>query len=296
MFRRSDVPLEKDASARFLPWLIGFMVFLAALALTAANAVTNLADRWDTGLTGRMTVQVPPPPPGADDGVSMDTRVQAVLDVLRSRAGVERAEPVSKARMDKLLRPWLGDSTEGADLPLPRLISVVVDPGAAVTAARLEEAISPAVPDAVVDDHEQALGRFLDVVWTVKMLALLVLGLVAGAAVITVIFVTRTGLAVHRQVIELLHLIGAHDSYVAAQFQRHAMRLGLLGGVIGLALALGTLLILSQLIGVPESAVVPEVDLHVWQWALLLLLPVITAGIATITARVTVLRTLARMA
>ena len=296
MFRRSDVPLEKDASARFLPWLIGFMVFLAALALTAANAVTNLADRWDTGLQGRMTVQVPPPPPDSANGTSMDTRVQAVLDVLRSRAGVQRARSVSEARMDELLKPWLGDSMDGADLPLPRLISVVVDPGSDVTAARLEEAISPAVPRAVVDDHEQALGRFLDVVWTVRMLAFLVLGLVAGAAVITVIFVTRTGLAVHRQVIELLHLIGAHDSYVAAQFQRHAMRLGLLGGVIGLGLALVTLLILSQIIGVPESAVVPEVDLHAWQWALLLLLPVITAGIATITARVTVLRTLARMA
>jgi cell division transport system permease protein len=295
MFRRSDVPLEKDASARFLPWLIGFMVFLAALALTAANAVTNLADRWDTGLTGRMTVQVPPPP-GAANGVDAANRVQAVLDVLRSRAGVERAQPVSRERMQQMLRPWLGDSTEGADLPLPRLISVVVDPDAGVTAARLEEAISPAVPDAIVDDHDQALGRFLDVVWTVKMLALLVLGLVAAAAVITVIFVTRTGLAVHRQVIELLHLIGAHDSYVAAQFQRHAMRLGLLGGVIGLALALVTLLLLSQIIGVPDSAVVPKVDLHIWQWALLLLLPAITAGIATLTARVTVLRTLARMA
>lgn len=293
MFRRSDVPLEKDASTRFLPWLIGFMVFLAALALVATNAVTNLADRWDNGLTGRMTVQVPPPQSESD---GMTDRVRTVLDVLRSQPGVERAEPVGERRMRELLRPWLGEELQNAELPLPRLISVVVDPDAGVGARDLQSAIAPAAPNAVVDDHREALGQFLDAIWTVKMLALLVLALVTGAAVITVVFVTRTGLAVHRQVIELLHLIGAHDSFVARQFQNHAMRLGFLGGIIGLGLALVTVLFLAQVIGVPESAVVPEVALRYWQWALLLLLPVVTAAIATVTARVTVLRTLARMA
>lgn len=294
MLKRSDVPLEKDASARFLPWLIGFMVYLAALALIATVAVANLAERWDNGLTGRMTVQIPPPDPAAG-GPDLTSRVQTVLDVLRSQPGVQRADTVSEDRMQRMLRPWLGDNAESADLPLPRLISVTTTPGSAVTAEELQNAIAPAVPDAIVDDHQQALGRFLDIIWTVRMLALLVLALVTGAAVITIVFVTRTGLAIHRSVIELLHLIGAQDGYVAAQFQRHAMRLGFAGGVIGLALALVTLAALSQVIGVPESAVVPEVRLQLWQWGLLVLLPPLTASIATVTARITVLRTLARI-
>jgi cell division transport system permease protein len=163
MFKRSDVPLEKDASSRYLPWLIGFMVFLAALALTAANAVTNLAERWDSGLTGQLTVQVPPPGPDAN-GTDLASKVQTVLDVLRSQPGVERAEPVSEARMEELLRPWLGRNLEETDLPLPRLISVIVDRRANVRAESLQRAIAPAVPDAIVDDHQRALGRFLDVI------------------------------------------------------------------------------------------------------------------------------------
>ncbi len=52
-------------------------------------------------------------------------------------------------------------------------------------------------------------------------------------------------MSVHRDVIELLHLMGARDGYIAAQFERQALRLGLGGGVVGLALAVATLLALG---------------------------------------------------
>lgn len=294
MFQRCDVPLEKDASARFLPWLIGFMVYLAALALAASIAVTNLATQWDTGLSGRMTVQIPPPPGDAEPSAGPD-RIATALDVLRSQPGVTRAEEIGSERMQDLLEPWLGAGASTEGLPLPRLIAVVVDPGRAPTAATLEQAIAPAVPGVRVDNHQKALGEVLDIIWWIKLMALLVLALVAGAAIITVVFVTRTGLAVHRRVIELLHLIGAQDGYVAGQFQQHAMRLGLIGGLLGLGMALLTILVLTQVLGAYDSAVIPQFHLGPWQWALLLLLPLLTALVATVTARVTVLRTLARL-
>jgi len=294
MFRRCDVPLEKDASARFLPWLIGFMVYLAALALAASIAVTNLATRWDNGLSGRMTVQIPPPPADVTAERGPD-RIATVLDVLRSQPGVTRAEEIGREKMRGLLEPWLGAGASTEGLPLPRLIAVVVDPARAPTAADLERAIAPAVPGVRVDNHQKALGNFLDIIWWIKLLALLVLALVAGAAIITVVFVTRTGLAVHRRVIELLHLIGAQDGYVAGQFQQHAMRLGLIGGLLGLGMALLTILVLTQVLGAYDSAVIPEFHLGPGQWALLMLLPLLTAAVATVTARVTVLRTLARL-
>ena len=56
-----EVPLDRDASVRFLPWLVAFMVYLAALALTAGMAMQKLVLRWDQGLAGRLTVQLPAP-------------------------------------------------------------------------------------------------------------------------------------------------------------------------------------------------------------------------------------------
>src|SRR3546814_6586819 len=72
-------------------------------------------------------------------------------------------------------------------------------------------------------------------------MALVVVLLVVLAASIMVAFVTRMGLAAHQRSIELLHMLGAQDSYVARQFQNHALRFGLRGGLIGLLGALPTL-------------------------------------------------------
>ncbi|MDZ7713577.1 MAG: FtsX-like permease family protein [Rhodovibrio sp.] len=119
--------------------------------------------------------------------------------------------------------------------------------------------------------------------------------LVGAAAVVTVVFVTRTGLSIHRNVIELLHLIGAHDAYVARQFQRHALRLGLTGGLIGLALAGATLWALARWVGQEAGAIVPEMALSQTQWLSLVAVPLAATLVAMLTARITVLRTLAKL-
>jgi cell division transport system permease protein len=136
----------------------------------------------------------------------------------------------------------------------------------------------------------------LEVVRSVQLLAGLVLALVGAAAVVTVVFVTRTGLAIHRNVIELLHLIGAYDTYIARQFQRHALRLGLAGGALGLLLALVTLGLLWQALGpMPGGgALLPELRPDWRHAAGLAALPLAAGLVAMLTARWTVLRTLAR--
>ncbi len=289
-----DVPLDKDPSARFLPWLIAFMVYLAALALAGAIAVSNLTERWDRGLSDQMTVQVPPPR-GEENAMLQSERVAAALETLRGERGVRTAEVVDDAEMAALLEPWLGEAGIREDLPLPALIAVEVVPGNPPDSERLEGMLQAAAPGVVVEDHQRTLGRFLAVTQSLQLLALLVVGLVAGAAVLSVVFVTRTGLAVHRQVIELLHLIGARDNYIAGQFQRQALKLGLAGGLIGVGLAGGTILVLGQVFATSESVVVPELALSLRQWLLLVLVPPATALVAMATARWTVLRTLARL-
>ncbi len=61
---RSDLPLASDAASRFLPWIAGLMVYLAALALAAALAIDGVAERWHVGLVGSLTVQLEAPSDG----------------------------------------------------------------------------------------------------------------------------------------------------------------------------------------------------------------------------------------
>jgi cell division transport system permease protein len=53
------------------------------------------------------------------------------------------------------------------------------------------------------------------------------------ATVLSVTFATRGAMATNRPIIEVLHFIGAKNGFIAGQFQRHFLLLGLEGGVIG---------------------------------------------------------------
>ncbi len=289
--RRSDLPLDKDALSRFLPWLIAFMVFLAILAMAGMLVLNATASRWDQGIRGTLTVQVMP----AEDPAKDDERLQAVLSVLAQMPEIDRYETLTDDRLLKLLEPWLGPTAGSRDLPLPRLVDVELKTGADLNAEVLSRQLAARVPGTSVDDHRIWLKRLVRLIQTVEGLATLVLAFIALATVGTVVFTTRTGLDIHREAIEVLHLIGAQDSYVAGQFASRAFSLGLKGGVFGLLLAVPTLLGIGYLAQKMDSSLLPDITLGPVHWSVLAGLPLVASLIAMVTARMTVMKTLSRM-
>ena len=302
MFRpRSDLPLEQDAARRFLPWLIVLIVYLAALALAGLMVLSTAASGWGRGLTDTLTVQIPPPASMASkDGVSDSisapkARVDRALEVLRATPGVAQAKALSREEMLALLEPWLGSGQFAEELSLPALIDVKLKAHSGVSLEGLAATLDAAVPGATIDDHKRWFGRLILLVRSVELIAGGIVLLVSLAAIATVIFVTRTGLAIHHDVIELLHVMGAHDAYIARQFQFQALDMGVRGGAIGFALAASTLLALGYLSARIEAMLLPSLELNASQWLALSALPFVVALISMITARVTVLRALAKL-
>jgi len=298
--RRSDLPLDREPLSRFLPWLIAFMVYLAVMALAGALVLNAMVARWDQGISGTLTVQIAPldpvvPAAPATAAKDEERRLGAALKVLRATPQVARAEALDRTHLMALLKPWLGDGGLAGNLPLPRLIDVELKPGQRVDVAALTKRLRVAVPGVSVDDHRIWLQRLIHLVRTFEILAGTVLVFIALATVGTVVFTTRTGLAIHHEAIEVLHLIGAQDSYVAGQFASRALGLGLRGGVIGLVLAVPTLLVIRYLAAHLEAGLLPDVSLEPAHWAVLVVLPLVVALIAMLTARLTVMKTLARM-
>lgn len=290
--RRTDLPLESDSLSRFLPWLIAFMVFLAVMALAGVMALNATASRWNKGISGALTVQITPL---ETDAGKEDMRLQAALTVLRATPGVADAELINDAEIMALLEPWLGSLGKAEDLPLPHLIDVKLDDGANLDTAALTERLETAASGASVDDHRVWLNRLINLIRTVEGLAAAVLALIGLSTVGTVVFTTRTGLAIHREAIEVLHHIGAQDSYIAEQFATRALVLGLRGGGIGLALAVPSLLGIGYLATQMEAGLLPDFSLSVLHWAILAGLPPAVAAIAMLTAHYTVTKTLIRM-
>jgi cell division transport system permease protein len=69
--------------------------------------------------------------------------------------------------------------------------------------------------------------------------------LVLTAMALAVGFATRGAMAGARDIIEALHFVGAADAFIAAQFQRHFLRLGLRGGLTGGGAAVAMFLVLG---------------------------------------------------
>jgi len=139
------------------------------------------------------------------------------------------------------------------------------------------------------------LSRLVTLARVIQLVGLVVVLIVAIAAVSIVVFATRAGMTSHRDTIELLHLIGARDNYIARRFVTHALSYGLTGGLLGLALAAITLAALALAARGVDQALLPRLSLDLTAWVALLCVPLASALIAMITARMTVLRALRRL-
>jgi cell division transport system permease protein len=295
------LPLDADESSRFLPWTIAFMTYLAGLALAGALGLSTVAARFDPGQSSNVTVEIPPvlaapgQDPDATPGDPQKARLKAALDLLRATPGIIAAEALERREIAGLLQPWLGKVAYDVDLPLPDVIDVTVDRAAEIDTAGLSARLGAAVPGASLDDHGLWFGRLSTFVHSVQTVAGVVVALTCLLAVLTVVYVTRSGLAVHHDIIEMLHLIGAEDGYIARQFQGHALRLALAGAVPGILAVVATVELLGLAAGRVDSLLLPEIRLSPGQWVALALVPVAAGTIAMLTARATVMRRLSRM-
>jgi cell division transport system permease protein len=287
-----DLPLDRDESSRFLPWIIAFTVFMAVLALAAALVLARSGEAWRRDVSGTLTVQVVPA--GGSSPAQSDP-VDAALRILRSTPGIARAEALPEDRAAALLEPWLGRSIGNTGLPVPRLIDVTLAEGASLDAKALAARLAAEVPGTSVDDHGLIVDKLVRIAAFAEWLAIGVTAVVAFVAVATVVFTTRSGLVIHEDIIDLLHLIGARDGYVARQFQMSAMRLCLKGGLTGFLFAIAVLLLFDGVSSGVEAALLPRLSLAPVDWAVLAAVPFIATAVSTATARLTVLRSLGRM-
>jgi cell division transport system permease protein len=283
----------RTVARRTLLTLVAIMSFLSCLSVAAVSVVAERAAGWQREISDEVTIQIMPA-----EGADIDADVARAAEIAMQVPGVEAATPISAAEATRLLEPWLGSDIDLVELPVPRLIAVRVseDIDLAVLAAQLRGDI----PSARIDDHGQWLQRLSAMARVMSVLGLVVLGLVFAATALCVVFATQGAMASNRTVIEVLHFVGAEDSYVAREFQRHFLLLGLKGAGLGGAAAV-LLFLAATLFGglqgpTPEEAQLRSlfgglaVGLNAYAGAAITVLAL--ALIIAATARLTVRRTL----
>jgi cell division transport system permease protein len=281
MRRPAELLLDREG---FLAWMVGLMVFLASLAIAAALAANGAAERWARGLAGTATVQVPAEAAG---------EVERLAAALRGFPGVRSVAALGAEETQALLEPWLGSGARLDELPLPRLIDLALERGADTEA--IARRVGETVPGAVLDDHRNWADRLAGIATAVELAAVVVVLLVAAAAALMIVFATRAGLAAQRNVVELLHLVGARDGWIARQVERQALRLALRGGIGGLVLAALVIGAAIWLASGDELRLLPRLEIAGASWLSLLALPLVAGLVAMLTARIAVLRALRRL-
>jgi len=280
----SLLPLE-DAREAALFFVVGALCFLAALAALSAKSTYGAARAWTAEVEGEFTVSLS----GADsDAASEAARLIAGLD------GVDAARVFTDDEINALLAPNFGQSGLPADLPVPRLIAVTSEGDAKALGERMSEALKGAGYDAAIDSHTEWAGDVRRMLGISRLIALSIVALLSATAIAVIAFATHAALLARRDIVDVLHVAGARDRFIASLFERRFWLLGLRAGTVGALVALATVAILIALgrSGAERSGLLPQLSLDFPDLAVLVVTPVIAGLAARIAAGITVMRSL----
>lgn len=223
---------------RALVFVIASMSLLACIALAVVITAHRNAERWSSDIAEEITVQLVQSGP-----LEFSEMLSRSLAILQSTDGVERATALTENELQSLLEPWLGDEIDFDTLPVPGLIRVEIDRASPPDFQSLAARLDAEVPGAVLDDHAFWLDRLQGgariVVWIGGGLFFLVLSVMIAS----VVFATRAAVSTNQEIVDVLNLVGANESFIAFEFQRHFLVMGLKAGFFGCLAAVVMLLV-----------------------------------------------------
>jgi cell division transport system permease protein len=226
-FENPIVP-DNTIGGRALIAVIAIMTFLSSLTTGAVILVHSAAGDWQSEVAREVTIQVRVAP-----GRDIETDVLRAAEIARKLPGIGDVRAYSRAESARLLEPWLGAGLKLDDLPVPRIVVVRLDAETPPDMAELRRLLADAVPAASLDDHRNFIDRMRAMSNAALFGGIAILALMLLATVLSVVFATRGAMVANRNVIEVLHFIGAKNGFIAGHFQRRFLRLGLQGGAIG---------------------------------------------------------------
>jgi cell division transport system permease protein len=288
-FRSSVSPLlpREDAREAALFFVVCALCFLAALAGLVARSSYAAADSWTDQVSGQITIRV--------RGTDADT--SKAVELAKTTDGIVSAHALTREDAEDLLRPWLGASGVPADLPLPHLIAAEAALGATGIGQALTAKLSAADLDVTVDDHvvwSAGVKRATDSAGLVALIAVCLLG---ATAVAVIAFATHATLLARRDMVELLHLTGAKDSFISSLFEHRFLMLGVQAGALGALLAFGAAAFILFVVKQSDQSIwlLPQLSLSLADGLILGLAPLIAGVAAMFAAKVTVMRSLSDM-
>jgi cell division transport system permease protein len=225
--RAAPIVPERSVAGRTLVLLIAIMTFLSGVTLGGVVLVQKSAIAWSSDVGREVTIQIRPV-----EGEVMESNIRTAIALAQATPGVARAYVLSIEESEKLLEPWLGSGLDLSTLDIPRLVVVELSDTVDVDLSMLARDIAT-INGASLDTHAAWRQQLNTMAGTIVFSGLLVLALIVLATVLAVVFATRGTMASNREIVDVLHFIGASNAFIAGEFQGRFLQLGLRGGLIG---------------------------------------------------------------
>ena len=278
--------------------VIAIMSFLAALTVAAVSIISDATRDWQADIGRGATIQI-----RRIEGVNIETELAKAASIAKNADGILEAKVLSANQSNALLEPWLGLDLSFDDLPVPRLIELTIDDPTRVDFAALSQALQGEVKGAILDNHRFWVARLRSMAETAILIGFTILFLVLSATILTVVFATRSAMSGNRETIEVLHFVGASNTFIAAEFQQKFFALGFKGSLAGGAAAIVIFLVLQLIIRQDEGsaaldqmqALLGVVQLGAMAYLGTLALVILIAVFTAITTRLTVMKTLSKL-
>ena len=264
----------------------GAMAFLAVFALALSLATGRLADRWSSELAQSVTLRLSSPT------AEMDARTATALEILGQTPGLGSPRVLPADEVAALLTPWFGPDAPVDALPVPRLIDVPISDND-FDAEGLRMRLQGELPDAVLDDHTQWRRPLVSAANRLRIMGILSLLLITGAAASMITLAAKAALAANGQVIRVLRLIGARDITIATAFVRRFTRRALIGSAVGTVLGMAAIALLPDMDA--AGGFLTGLGFRGWGWLLPLLIPIVAAAVGFAATRWAALRMLAEV-
>ncbi|MBY0561074.1 ABC transporter permease [Hyphomicrobium sp.] len=285
-----------SVTGRSLTLVIGIMCFLACLTSGAVWMIKESSDAWLNDIASEVTVQVIPQENG-----NIDKAVADVVGFLQKQRGIANVKALSLDQSAELLQPWLGSTDALKSLPVPRLIAVEVNRTDPPDLTEIGTALGRDFKGASLDDHRRWQQQIRAVTRSLALGGIAILVLVGAATTAIIVSATRSAMASNREIVEVLHFVGATDKFIAREFEKHFLRLGIKAGIVGASCAMLVFICMPAITEMLGGGAVSAVEmqrligtgaLDSLGYIILGLVVVTIAGLCMVTSRVGVYRIL----
>lgn len=292
------LPLHKKSGSLQLFILLLLMTTLMIMVVSIQISVLKTTSNWRTLIENEASIEVPTTSQDGEHNsiASINKTVDRIVDLLNNSADIYDVNIMNKDEIGKLLSPWLNAESDFLeDFSLPVIINFKVKDASYERYKLLSEKIKKINPRTQIQSHKNWLSKFLKFISGIHMLSALLILITSIATIFVISSSLRARIAIFKDEISLLHLMGAKDSFLLKQFTLYVLSLLVPALLVGYLLGTLTMASVSSVFLNHQDMLFPNFALKTTQYVQLAFVPLALFVLGLITATYTALKEIKKM-